>query len=84
MQSNIIWLSNTGLASINTGLASVNTGLASVNAWTPVQQEQKPTFIASDKFKGSIKGYIFHVGANGLGYYKDHYDPSKFNLTKIH
>lgn len=30
-------------------------------------------FIPSDKFNGSISGYIFQMGQQGLGYYLDNY-----------
>ena len=29
------------------------------------------TFIYSTKFQGSINGYIFKLGEEGIGYYKD-------------
>jgi hypothetical protein len=29
------------------------------------------TFIYSNKFQGSIDGYIFKLGGEGIGYYKD-------------
>jgi len=29
------------------------------------------TFIYSNKFQGSIDGYIFKLGVKGIGYYKD-------------
>jgi ribosome biogenesis protein UTP30 len=43
-------------------------------ASTTVQEspnEEKREFVASKKFKGSKKGYVFRMGTNGLGYYID-------------
>jgi ribosome biogenesis protein UTP30 len=34
-------------------------------------KKQKADFIASKKFKGSKKGYVFHRGKRGIGYYVD-------------
>lgn len=36
-----------------------------------VESTKKADFIASKKFKGSQKGYIFRMDKSGLGYYKD-------------
>jgi hypothetical protein len=33
----------------------------------------KLKFVASDKFVGSLPGYLFYMGPKGLGYYIDHY-----------
>ena len=33
--------------------------------------EEKRSFIPSEKFKGSKKGYIYQAGKNGVGYYLD-------------
>ena len=38
---------------------------------TPRKTEEKPDFIKSKRFKGANKGYVFKMGRNGLGYYKD-------------
>jgi len=34
-------------------------------------EEAGPSFIASNKWSGSKKGYVFHMGPQGLGYYCD-------------
>mmetsp|Transcript_37157 Transcript_37157/g.90107 ORF Transcript_37157/g.90107 Transcript_37157/m.90107 type:complete len:501 (-) Transcript_37157:1523-3025(-) len=34
-------------------------------------KEEKREFVASKKFKGSKKGYVFRMGPSGLGYYID-------------
>lgn len=36
-----------------------------------VLQDFKSVFIQADVFKGSFPGYVFKMGSNGLGYYKD-------------
>lgn len=36
----------------------------------PVQSKLEP-FIPSDRYKGSIQGYVFYNGKYGLGYYID-------------
>lgn len=35
------------------------------------EQQAKKTFVASKKFKGSKKGYVFRKGEEGVGYYVD-------------
>lgn len=37
----------------------------------PVESKEKKEFVASKKFKGAKKGYIFKKGSNGVGYYLD-------------
>lgn len=35
------------------------------------EKKEKKDFVASKKFKGAKKGYIFQMGSKGLGYYMD-------------
>lgn len=35
-------------------------------------EETLPDFIPSDSFKGSLRGYVFKMSEQGLGYHVDH------------
>ena len=37
----------------------------------PTDTGKKEAFIASKKFTGSKKGYVFRAGPKGIGYYED-------------
>jgi len=45
------------------------------NKKKPIKQEstviESPTFIESERFSGSKKGYVYKMDSHGLGYYLD-------------
>jgi ribosome biogenesis protein UTP30 len=50
----------------------------------PLATDSKASFIAAKKFSGSQKGYVFHKGKRGLGYYVDHPpEVDKVALSKL-
>jgi hypothetical protein len=67
----IYWASNTVHYSMLQNEINSNPDLGSSNQKNISDSSKSDKFIASAKFVGSLSGYIFQMGPNGLGYYID-------------